>query len=79
MPRVQPTTSWLDELQREALNILPGTVNARHGAGIDHLSGLSQNILVAGKAYFEDELAEKATWGSHHPCHVCFASGQKVV
>ena len=29
------------------------------------------------KAYFEDKLAEEATWGSHHPCHVCFASSQK--
>ena len=76
-PRVQPTTSRLDELQREAFNILPGTVNARYGAGIDHLSSLSQNILAAGKAYCEDELAEEATWGSHHPCQVHFASGQK--
>ena len=32
---------------------------------------------MAGKAYFEDELAEEATWGSHHPCHVHFASSQK--
>ena len=32
---------------------------------------------MAGKAYFEDELAEEATWDSHHPCHVCFASSQK--
>ena len=52
VPRIQPTTSWLNELQREAFNILPGTVNARHSTGIKHLSGLSQNIPVAGKAYF---------------------------
>ena len=32
---------------------------------------------MAGKAYFEDELAEEATLGSHHPHHVCFASSQK--
>ena len=75
--RVQPPTSQLNELQREALDILPGTVNVSHGTGIEHLSGLSRNILVAGKAYFEDELAEEATWGSHHPCHACFASSQK--
>ena len=62
VPRIQPTTPWLDELQREAFNILPGTVNDGCGAGIDHLSGLSQNILAAGKAYLEDELAEEATW-----------------
>ena len=77
VPRVQPTTSWLSELQREAFDILPGTVNARCGTGIEHLSSLSQNIPATGKAYFEDELAEEATWGSHHPHHVCFASGQK--
>ena len=77
MPRVQPTTSWLDELQREAFIILPGTVNARHGAHIDHLFSIIQNILAAGKAYFEDELAVEATWGSHHPHYVHFASGQK--
>ena len=77
MPRVLPTTSQLNELQREAFNILPGTVNARCGAGIEHLSSLSQNIPAAGKAYFEDELAEEATWGSHPPCHVHFTSGQK--
>ena len=70
MPHFQPPTSWLDELQKEAFNILPGTVNARHGTGIDHLCGLLQNILVAGKAFFEDELAEEATWGSQHPHHV---------
>ena len=77
VPRVQPTTSQLNELQREAFDILLGTVNARCRMGIKHLSGLSQNIPVAGKAYFEDELTEEAIWGSHHPCHVCFASGQK--
>ena len=63
MPWVQQPTSWLDELQKEAFNILPGTINARHGNGIQYLSSLSQNIL--------------ATWGSQHPCHVNFASGQK--
>ena len=52
-------------------------VNFRHGTSTEHLSGLSQNIPVAGKAYFEDGLAEEATWGSHHPCHVHFASSQK--
>ena len=77
MPRVQPTTSQLDALQREAFNILPGTINARSGTGIKHLSSLSKNIPAAGKAYFEDELAEEATWGSQHSHHLCFASGQK--
>ena len=52
-------------------------MNARCGAGIEHLSGLSQNMLVMGKASFEDELAEKATFGSHHSNHVRFATGQK--
>ena len=57
--------------------MLPGTVNARCGTGIEHLSRLSQNIPVTRKTFFEDELAEEATWGYHHPCHVHFANGQK--
>ena len=77
MPLVQPPSSQLDELQKEAFSILPGTINARHGTGIEYLSSLSQNIPAAGKAYFENELAEDATWGSQHPCHEHFASGQK--
>ena len=72
--RAQPPTSRLNELQQEAFEILPGTVNVRCGTGIKHLSSLSQNIPVAGRQYFKDELAEEATWGSNHPCHVCFAS-----
>ena len=43
--------SQLEELHKEAFEILPGTVNVRHGASIEHLSRLSQNILVAGKAF----------------------------
>ena len=77
MAHAHPPTSQLDELHKEAFNILPGTVNARCGTGIKHLSGLSQNISVTGKAFFEDELAEEAIWGSHHPCHVHFANDQK--
>ena len=75
--RAQPPTSRLNELQQEAFKILPGTVNVRHGTSIEHLSSLSKNIPVAGRQYFEDELAEEATWGSNHPCHVHFASNQK--
>ena len=74
--RAQPSTSQLNELQREAFEILPGTVNVRCGNGIEHLSGLSQNIPVAGRQYFEDKLAE-AMWGSNHPHHMHFASSQK--
>ena len=70
VPKAQPTTSQLNELQRESFDILPGT-------SIEHLSSLSHNIPVAGKAYFEDELAVEATLGSHHPHHVHFTSGQK--
>ena len=75
--RAQPPTSRLSELQQEAFQHLPGTVNVRCGTGFEHLSGLSQNVPVAGRQYFEDELAEEATWGSSHPCHVHFASSQK--
>ena len=75
--RAQPPTSRLSELQQEAFQYLPGTVNVRHRTGIQHLSGLSQNIPVAGRQYFEDELAEEATWGSIHPCYVHFAGSEK--
>ena len=75
--RAQPSTSQLNELQQETFAILLGTVNVRRGTGIDHLSGLCQNIPVAGREYFVDELAEEATWGSHHPHHVCFANNPK--
>ena len=75
--RAQPPTSRLSELQQEAFQYLPGTVNVRCGTSIQHLSSLSQNIPVAGRQYFEDELAEEATWGSNHPCHVCFAGSEK--
>ena len=75
--RAQPPTSRLSELQQEAFQYLPGTVNIRCGTGIQHLSGISQNIPVAGREHFENELAEEATWGSNHPCHVCFAGSEK--
>ena len=75
--RAQPSTSQLHEFQQEAFKILLGMVNVRCGTGIEHLSSLSQNIPVAGRQYFEDELAEEATWGSNHPHHVHFASSQK--
>ena len=32
---------------------------------------------MAGRQYFEDELAEETTWGSNHPHHVCFAGSEK--
>ena len=77
--RVKPPTSRLSELQQEAFQYLPGTVNARCGTSIQHLLGISQNIPVAGREHFEDELAEEATWGSNHPCHVHFAGSEKGV
>ena len=75
--KAQPPRSRLSELQQEAFQYLPGTVNVRHRTGIQHLSGITQNIPVAGREYFEDELAEEATWGSNHPCHVHFAGSEK--
>ena len=77
--RAQPPTSRLSELQQEAFQYLPGTVNVRHRTGIQHLSSISQNIPVAGREHFEDELAEEATWGSNHPHHVHFACSDKGV
>ena len=70
-----PPINHIEELQREAFNILPGTVNVRRGAVLAHASGISQEFPVAGRSNFENELAEEATWTLHnHPCHVHFAS-----
>ena len=70
-----PPVNRIRELQREAFNILPGTVNAKRGAATAHASGISQDILVIGRSQFEDELAKEATWNVHqHPQHVRFAS-----
>ena len=32
---------------------------------------------MAGREHFEDELAEEATWGPNHPCHVHFVGSEK--
>ena len=70
-----PPVDRLQELQREAFDILPGTVNAKRGAAVAYASGISQDIPVAGRTQFENELAEEATWNmQHHPRHVHFAS-----
>ena len=63
--RSVPLMNRIEELQREAFNILPGTVNARRGAAVAHVSGISQDILVIGRSQFEIELAEEATWNAH--------------
>ena len=75
--KAQPPRSRLSELQQEAFQYLPGTVNVRRGTGIQHLSRISQNIPVAGREHFEQELADEATWGSNHPHHVHFAGSEK--
>ena len=64
-----PSTNCIKELQREAFNILPGTVNARRGAALAHASGISQDILVAGRSNFENELAKEAAWVLHNDLH----------
>ena len=70
-----PPLTRLQELQREAFDILPATVNAKRGAAAAHASGISQDILVVGRTQFKDELAEEAIWNAHqHLCHVHFAS-----
>ena len=76
MPEIPvPPVNRLKELQREAFDILPGTVNANRGAAVAHASGNLQDILVVGRTQFEDELAKEATWNMHqHLCHVHFAS-----
>ena len=60
-----PPVNRLKELQWEAFNILPGTVNAKRGAATAHASGILQDILVVGRSQFEDELAKEATWNVH--------------
>ena len=75
--KAQPPRSRLSELQQEAFQYLPGTVNVRCRTRIQHLLGISQNIPVAGREHFEEELAEEATWGSNHPRHVHFAGSEK--
>ena len=70
-----PPVNRLQELQREAFDILPGTVNAKRGAAAAHASGILQDIPVVGRTQFKDELAEEAIWNVHqHLHHVHFAS-----
>ena len=76
MPEVPvPPVSRIEELQRQAFNILHGTVNAKRGAATAHASGISQDILVIGRSQFKNELAKEATLNAHqHLQHVHFAS-----
>ena len=70
-----PLVDRIQELQREAFDILPGTVNAKRGAAAAHASEISQDIPVIGRTQFKDELAEEAIWNVHrHPRQVHFAS-----
>ena len=52
-----PPVDRIQELQREAFDILPGTVNAKRGAAAAHASEILQDILVIGRTQFENELA----------------------
>ena len=66
--RPVPPMDRIEELQKEAFNVLPGTINARRGAAVAHASAMSQDILVTGRSHFENELAKEATWMLHnHP------------
>ena len=60
-----PPMCRIEELQREAFDILPGPANARRGAAVAHASGISQDIPVIGRSQFENELAKEATWNVH--------------
>ena len=67
MPEIPvPPMNRIEELQREAFHILPGTVNARKGAAVAHASAISQDIRVTGRSNFENELAKEVTWTSHN-------------
>ena len=61
-----PPTNRIEELQREAFNILSCMVNARRGAALAHASAISKDIPVAGRSNFENELAKEAIWTLHH-------------
>ena len=64
--RSQPPTSWLNKLQQEAFEILPGTVNVRHGTGMEHLSSLSQYIFL-----WQEKNISKTNWQSRpHGAHI---------
>ena len=70
-----PLVDRLQELQREAFDILPGTVNAKRGAAAAHASEILQDIPVIGRTQFENKLAEEAIWNAHRHLHqVHFAS-----
>ena len=75
--KAQPPTSRLSEMQEEDFQYLPGSVNARCRTDIQHLLSISQNIPVAGRQHFEEELAEEATYSSNYPHHVHFAGSEK--
>ena len=64
--RPVPPMDRIEELQREAFNVLPGTINARRGAGVAHASAILQDIRVTGRSNFENELAKEATWTLHN-------------
>ena len=79
IPVPQNPTVCIEELLREAFNILPGMVNARWSAGLVHTSEIFQDILVAGRVHFENELAEEATWTLYSQlCHVHFVCDPQV-
>ena len=74
----QPPTSQIEELQREAFNVMADMVSARWGAGAAHnnqqiwtlirYSGHRENL-------FKDRLTKVTTWASHKPLqHVCFTN-----
>ena len=70
-----PLVDRIQELQREAFDILPGTVNAKRGAAAAHASEILQDIPVIGRTQCENELAKEAIWNVHrHPRQVHFAS-----
>ena len=78
MPHTQSPTSQHDELHKEEFNILPSTVNAKCGAGIKHLSRLSQNIPVMGKAFLRMNWLRKQH-GAHiiaAMCTLCMAKNR---
>ena len=69
--KAQPPTSRLSELQQEAFQYLPGTVNVRCGAGIQHLSSLSRISLWQGDNILMSWQKRPHGLKSSLPCVLC--------
>ena len=72
MPQIPVTPmNRIEELQREAFNILPGMVNARRGVAVAHASGISQDIPVTGRLILKMNWPRKPHGMHINSCNMC--------